>query len=138
MFHAPDSSALTSGSARDVLTNHWDRIALPPNNPRDRSAKSALAGNTHNLALTVLAVLLPALGKPVRGPNARAEIGAVDFHFTSQLAASSYSRAHRLAELVEQNEGRFRVDIHVAGHPQRGDAFDAIAEKRDHREVVSD
>ena len=123
------------GSARDVLTDHRDRIAFPTNNPRDRSAKGALARDNHDLAVAVLSALLPAIGKPVSGPNAGAKIGAVNLYLAGHFGAACYDRAHRLAQLVQQHEGRFRVDVHIAGHSQRGDAFDAASKERDHTEV---
>ncbi len=45
---------------------------------------------------------------------------------------------NRLAQLVQQQEGALRVDVHVEGHMERGDDFEEVAEQRDHGEVVAD
>src|SRR5690348_15396553 len=125
------------GSARDVLADHRNRIALPTDNPRDRSAEAALASDNHDLAVAVLAALLPAICKSVRWANAGAKIGTINLDFAGQFAALGHDRAHRLAQLVQQHEGALGIDVHIAGHSQRGDAFDAASKQSDHAEVFS-
>jgi hypothetical protein len=44
-------------------------------------------------------VLLPAIGKPICGPNARTEIGAVNLYLAGKVVTIGDRRAHRLAEL---------------------------------------
>jgi hypothetical protein len=104
------------GAARDSSPDHWNRLALAANNPWDRAAKSALAGDNDNLALGALAALLTAIGNAIRRPGARAEICAIDLDFARQFVAASDDRAQAFAQLVKQHKSRFRVDVHVPAH----------------------
>jgi hypothetical protein len=79
--------------------HHPDRIAFPTDNPRDRSAKATLACDNHDLAVAVLAALLPAkvrrgcLGLTRFGGHPESLAGgAADAKNTS--AGHSASRAH--------------------------------------------
>jgi hypothetical protein len=97
----------------------------------------ALAGDYHDLAAVIIGALLAAIGTPIRLPNSRTEISIIDLDIAGQFGAAE-SCAHCFAEFVQQHESTLGVDIHVAAHAQRRMAFDAVAEERDHREVIAD
>ena len=126
--------------AVDGLPDQRHGRAFRWDNPGDRSALT-LAGDHDNLLLRILAALLPPIGLAVLGADARAEIGAINLGLAT-LAAQLLGRmdlgAHRLAQLVQHDEGRFRVDVHVARHLQRRGALHAVAEQGDDREMIAD
>ena len=113
----------------DVGADHRHRIAFPPDNPCPRVAV-ALARDDDDLALSVEGAAVNAIGLPIRLARTLAEISAVNFGLpigTADLVATVNLSAHCFAQLVQQHESALRVDVHVAGHVQRRDAFDAVA-----------
>ena len=137
MFQAFASSACTVDPLSMALRTIGTASDFPADNPCPRIA-ATLAGDNHNLLLAVFAALLPAIGLAVLGANAGAEICAVNLDLAGQLASGRDLRAHCLAQLVQEHESRLRIDVHVAAHLQSRRAFDAVAEQRDHGEVVAD
>jgi hypothetical protein len=122
---------------RDMLADHRDCIGLTVNDPRPRIA-AALASNNYDLPLGIHAAPVGAIDFLVRRLRTLADIGAVNLGLARQFGAGLDLRAHRLAQLVQEHESRLRIDVHVARHLQRGGAFDAVAEQRDHGEVIAD
>ena len=124
----------------DVCADHRNRIAFPPDNPRPRVAMP-LAGDDNDLALGIEGAAIDPIDLPIRLAWPLAEISTVNLGLpirAAEFAVAVNFGAHRLAQLVQQHEGALRVDVHVAGHMERRDAFEAVAEQRDHREVVAD
>jgi hypothetical protein len=109
---------------------------------RQGTAKD-LAGDNHDLApagLFLSRAAVGTIGLAVRLFDLAAEIGAVDRDFAGQLGFVRivYFRAHRLAQLVRQDERRLVLAIEVAAEVQGGVAFGAVDEDRDGGEVVAD
>jgi len=124
----------------DVCADHRDCIAFPPNNPRPRVAV-ALAGDDDDLALSIERTAVGAINLPIRLPWSLTEISPINLGLTidpAEFVAAVNLGAHRLAELVEQHKGALGVDVHVAGHVKRRDAFESVAEQGDDGEVVAD
>jgi hypothetical protein len=99
------------------------------------------AGDDDDLPLASLFLGEPAIdaiGLPICRLDVAAKISTVHLDGAGQFFANMDHRTHRLAQLVEQHEGRLRIDVHVALHLQRRRAFHAVAEQRDHAEVVTD
>jgi hypothetical protein len=70
-------------------------------------------------------------------PDAGAETGAVDLYFAAQLDGAN-RRTQRLAELVQQDESAIGIDVHLVGHPQRRDHFDAVHKQGGHCKIDTD
>ena len=110
------------GSRGDVRADHRNRVGFLADNPRPRIA-APLAGDNHDLALDIERAAIwrdrPS-GSPVSVPcrNRRRQPRP------RPPAPPAERRAHRLAQLVQQHECRFRVDVHVARHMQRRDALE--------------
>jgi hypothetical protein len=122
---------------RDMLADRRNGVGLAVNDPRPGVA-TPLAGDDYNLPLGIESAAVGAIGFPVRLLRTLANVGAVNLDRSRQFVTDLYGCAHRLAQLVQQHECALGIDIHVAAHFESRGAFDAVAEQRDHGEVVAD
>ena len=113
---------------RDMLADCRDCSGLAINDPRPRLA-AALASDDYNLPLGIHAAPVGAIGLLVRWLWTLSHVGAVDFNCSRQIVAGLNGRAHRLAQLVQQDESRLRINVHGSRHLQGGRAFDAVREQ---------
>ena len=69
-----------------------------------------------------------------------AEIGAVDFDRAGELGFVGVVnlRAHRIAQLVGENERRLVLNVEIPAQRESTYALDVVTEDRDGREVVAD
>jgi hypothetical protein len=122
-------------TVRDDLPNHRNGLAFAVDNPGYGWAETTLTGDDDNLALGT--PLLSPIGSAVLGTGAGTKESAINLDFAFQFVGAD-RRAHSLASLVKQHEGALGVNVHVPRHPQRGHAFDPVAEQTDYREVIAE
>ena len=125
-----------------MLADQRGRIAFLGDDERQGPAV-ALAGHGNHLALAGLILrraAIDALRFFVGLLDVAAKICAVNFDCAGEfgLVGIVYLRAHRLAQLVRDNEGRLVLHVEIPAELQRRNALDRVDEDRDGAEIVAD